>query len=502
SGRTERIEPQPRLSAPKTEPPAAWVREAITDYLGSSDSARRRRGELRLLHAGQAVVPQLRYWLERVRLESDRVEALLQRILAERGEGEGELSLHRGMALGDFYRRKLIEAKELLTTGQFREAHAIAEALLVLDPETPIAWELRRVQRDTRERIAREALEPRLDASENIYEIGETPKVTFRLINRTRNRARIELRDGRLGRLELSIETRTVSGAGRREERILGLTTDSRHREILLGPGEIWVQEVEVPKPDDLISIAGMVGRVKVSGEFRPFRWSFVDADKSAEENLTMSVPACELWFVPPALKRTLDDPLSSVVAVLFFDGKAMTSIEAGDPALDPALGATVGDKQETRGKEGVPGKDPVTAIVIPGQDGSGAAETPEPGPDDAGGAGKEASAADDAAKRHPGILGSTLERFLVAGQTAVWAAESDPVLHRKLTELFVAHLGALAPDRETLAILFLQELTGEAMKTPAEWQKWWEAIRGGTNPNPFSSRGAGAGEPSPEPSR
>ena len=49
------------------------------------------------------------------------------------------------MPVGEYFHRKLFEARSFAREGNYRRALEIADALIALDKESPIAWELRRL---------------------------------------------------------------------------------------------------------------------------------------------------------------------------------------------------------------------------------------------------------------------------------------------------------------------------------------------------------------------
>ena len=325
-----------------TERPTPAVRDAIRDLL-SRDAIREQRAERMLLKAGVSIVPQLRYWLERVRHDEDRVQKLLEELLAVSGHADDARPFPRDLRVADFFSRKLLEAKKLAQRGEYRRARAFAEALLTLDDDSPIAWELRRVAREARERVIASRLEPRLDAGRTVYRLGETPDVVFRLVNRSKQTARIELVEGVIGTIDATVDQRSIDGSHSSKTRKLALRSTRDVSEIVLKPGEIWVQEVSLSGITGATALTGQVARLRVEGEFRPFRWRF---DGNEEDNLRIGVVPVECWFVPPSQIKGLASPLERLVSSIVLGGSeeflvgGQLSVWAGrrDPVINEKL--------------------------------------------------------------------------------------------------------------------------------------------------------------------
>ena len=314
--------------AARAQKPSRSVLRAIRDAL-SGDVARERRGERALRGAGLAVASQLRYWIHRVRFEADRIESLLRDIARRHGDAGGRApGWSRDIPVGDFFHRKLLEARRLAQRGDYRRARQIAEALLALDSESPVAWELRRVARQSRQRMALEELEPRLDVASLYHEVGEDPEVTFSLINRSRGPALITLEKGVLGKLRVTVTQRSVDGSATKRVESMILRARPRKDQLVLESGETWMQDVSL-KPLALgksLGIAGAVARVEITGKFRPTRWVL---DGKTDENIALDVAPVELWIVPPGHRSGLESPDKRLVTALFF-GQLESFLVAG----------------------------------------------------------------------------------------------------------------------------------------------------------------------------
>jgi hypothetical protein len=333
----------PAKGGPEDRKPTQEVLQAIRLLL-SGDPAEERRGEQRLRQGGMRIVPQLRYWLRRVRFEADRVERLLGDIRGQTPQADREPV--RDLSAGEFLQRKVQLVEELTRSGNYARARELAEAILLLDENSPFAWELRRAVRHARERLLARELEPRLDVTETIYELGENPQVVFRLINRSQRRVRIEVERGILGEVQVLFASELMDGTSRSDAAQLSLRGRQTEKEIVLEPGEIWKQEVPYQLPASL-PIAGMVARVKMQATFRPRRW---EMEGKKEDNVPLTVAPAEFWVVPPGQKRQSESPLKRLVEALYF-GKdeaffigGQLSIWAGesDPILNEELVETL----------------------------------------------------------------------------------------------------------------------------------------------------------------
>jgi hypothetical protein len=300
-----------RAAFPATKEPSPEVLQAIRLLL-SSDPKDEARGERALKRMGPAIIPELRYWIRKARNETDRVEIVLSDI---EGAPPGSLSSER-MSASELFHRKLVESRDLERKGEARRAVAIAEAILLLDPESPHAWEIRRLARRARERlVAEEVLEPILDVEKLVHEVGEKPRITFSITNHENRPARIRLDKGVLGTMDTVVTRQFIDGSARREETKLRIQVPEEVDQILIGPGLTWEHPVELTGTEDWPR-QGMVARVQVAGRFRPTRWTV----EAKDENLSLPMPRVELWVVPAGQSAGCDRPLEKLTAALFFE--------------------------------------------------------------------------------------------------------------------------------------------------------------------------------------
>jgi hypothetical protein len=292
----------------KTKSPSPEVLQAIRLLL-SDDAREEARGEHALKRMGKAIVPELRYWVRKAHNEADRVEIVLSDI---EGQESSTLGAEK-ISASEFFHRKVIECRDLARDGRSREALQLAEAIVLLDKDGPYAWELRRLARRSRERlVAKEVLEPLLDVEKTVYEAGERPEILFRLINHEPRPARIRLDKGILGSMDAAVTAQFIDGNSRRQEMKVRIRVPENVEQILIGPGRVWEQPVEL----DLGEIPGdAVARIQVEGRFRPTRWT-VEAEG---QNITLSMPRTEYWVVPRGQADGCDRPVEKLTQALFF---------------------------------------------------------------------------------------------------------------------------------------------------------------------------------------
>lgn len=304
----------------ESEEPSAEVVQAIRDVL-SSHPARERRGESLLKRMGLPVVPQLRYWVRRARFGAERVELLIQDIVEKElgsldaSAAKREPLLSRDLSAADFFQRKLLEARERQKVGDYETARRIAEAVLLLDKDSPLAYELRRVARQSRERMVVRELEPRIEIRSLVYEVGEKPEVAFRLINRSRRPALVELERGVLGTMNVLVTRQFVDGNWKQDRQVANLLVSENVRTIALEPGESWAHPIPFHLGSDL-PLAGVVVRVQFAATFRPKRW---ELKGEKDSNIPVKAAPAELWIVPPGHKKTIESPEKRLVTALFF---------------------------------------------------------------------------------------------------------------------------------------------------------------------------------------
>jgi hypothetical protein len=307
----------------KTGEPAPEVLQAIRLLL-SENPREEARGEHTLRRMGPSIVPQLRYFVRKVRNEADRVEIVLSDL-----EGKGPADPGGTGSTNSFFHAKLLECRELSRKGEVRRALAVAEAVAVLDTDGPYTWEIRRLARRAKERlVAREVLEPEIETRKLVYEAGDRPEVFFRITNHESRLARILLEKGVLGTASMRITRLSMDGPSNREERMLRIKLPDTVEAIVIEPGQTWEHPIEIDTVDAVPRV-GIVARIEIEGRFRPTRWTV----ESKEGNLSIRMPRTELWVVPPGEGELAEKPIEMLTAALFF-GKLEPFFTGGQLAV------------------------------------------------------------------------------------------------------------------------------------------------------------------------
>ena len=297
--------------APETKP-GAEVLQGIR-LLVSSDARESARGEAILKRLGISAAPQLRNWVRRSLTETERVRLLLESI---EGKTPTSAPVER-ISANELFHRKLLEAQDLSRRGEHRKTLEISEAVLLLDPVNPYAWELRRLSRRSKERLAsKDLLEPSIEAEKLVYEVGEEPQINFRLVNHRDSEAVVEVQKGILGEVEVSITVVLIDGGSRLRQTRLRLQAPPETTRIVIGPRKSWEHKVPFSLKDD-VPLGGAVARVQIGGRFRPTDWR-VDGSE-AYGNLGLSISESELWIVPPGESPQSESPLEKLASAFLF---------------------------------------------------------------------------------------------------------------------------------------------------------------------------------------
>jgi hypothetical protein len=291
------------------EAPSPEFTRALRLFL-DADPQRRAEGEKQIQALGKRAAPQLKAWLARSQGDLERARALLVRLGGEPVEASEALVAARPFLAG-----AVASAWSKFHSGEYREAQKTAEAVIRLDPETPDLWQMRRLIRRCEERlISTEVIEPTVEFRELVYGLDESPRVLFRVVNRSRLPIRLWAERGILGSLQLVFERRYMDGSERTDQRTQLIRTNGGEEDISLPAGASYEREftiwIEEPKPAQ-----GMALRLKASGKFQPSRWQ-VDSKLATP---AISLPAAECWLVAPGQKNLAGAPLKKLETALFF---------------------------------------------------------------------------------------------------------------------------------------------------------------------------------------
>ncbi len=282
---------------------------ALRRFLGSTATARA-EGERALRRLGKQVMPQIARWIEKTRTELARLEGLRAEIDPAAGSDDADERVVR-----DFFTRKLDEGWRSLRDGDHDTARRIAEALEALDPDTSRVYDYRRLLRASQKRLIRsEVLEPAVEFVERVYEVGTTPSVRFRLINRQVKQLVIRAERGILGTLEISYHRSFIDGSNRREVRTMPVTTLDRAERIVLPARREYARDIAI-EFDEALPPAGAVARLSVVGKFRPSQWGVGRVNVSE----TLELPETECWIVPESETALAEDPIRRIEMALIF---------------------------------------------------------------------------------------------------------------------------------------------------------------------------------------
>lgn len=278
----------------------------------SEDPREEDRGERAIRRMGAGIVPDLRAWIHRARLQIDRVAAL---VAALEGQDVRAPSTER-MTAGEFLGQKVVECRGLMRNGDHQGGLALAEAILLLDRQNPYSWELRRLSRRAKERlVVKQVLEPSVEASKLVHEIGEKTAMVFRITNHDSRVARIRLDRGALGELSVTVTWQFLDGSVRREQNRVVVQVAEDVEQILVGPGLTWEYPLAIAGLEELPP-NGVVARIQVAGRFRPRRWTVEGGDTG---NIGLPMSGAELWIVPKGETDLCDRPIEKLTAGLLF---------------------------------------------------------------------------------------------------------------------------------------------------------------------------------------
>ncbi len=269
---------------------------------------RQAEGEKALRAMGSKAVPHLQSWLARQEGETERVRSLLYQLGGGAGDESEILTAAR-----PFLSFQAAQAWSRFHDGHHEEAKRRAEAILKLDPISPEIWSLRRLVRLCEERlIARGFLQPSLEFRGLVYGLDETPRVLFRLINRSKGGVAVRADRGILGQLQVTAEFRYMDGSLRREEKTVPLETDPGIERISIAEGGSLEREIPLPI-EGLRPTRGVVVRVRAVGKFQPPQWGVEDVNLSR----TLNLPPSECWLVPLGEKGDAGRPLQKLQSAI-----------------------------------------------------------------------------------------------------------------------------------------------------------------------------------------
>ena len=108
-------------------------------------TADQKTAEAKLRTRGLRVVPELRSWIQQVTGNAENIEIVLRTILRDVAGDQGEIDLvSRESSAGRLFEQKLEEAQGHFEYGRHQLARKMAEAILLLDPDSPLRFLCRR----------------------------------------------------------------------------------------------------------------------------------------------------------------------------------------------------------------------------------------------------------------------------------------------------------------------------------------------------------------------
>ena len=276
--------------------------------------AERKEAEGKLLQRGLRVVPELRSWIRQVSGNAEKIEIVLRKILRDVSGGQSSVELvSRESSAGQFFEQKLNDAWEHLRYGRHEVARRMAEAILQLDKGSPLRFLCRRLIRQAKEHKFKKELVTRIDAGALVYEVGEKPRIIFRVLNKSGKQARFEVRQGIVGELFIVFDRCLFDGSHLTNSERVPLRIKSRRADVVLRPDEGWELEIAYELPKDL-PLRQVTCRARFRVTFRPSRWE-IEGDRDG--NIPLSSEETEFWVIPPGKKRKLEDPLKRLKLAL-----------------------------------------------------------------------------------------------------------------------------------------------------------------------------------------
>jgi hypothetical protein len=327
----------------------SWSREGVADSFSrdflralrnavDDDPEIRRGGERALRQLGQRTLRELDRW---VALAERRLQRARELAADLRGEGPESESPRP-----DAVRRFFIEQLELgwarLQDGDYRKAQDIAGSLLCLDEDSPLLFDYRRLQRAAEKRVlATEVLQPLAEFGQQVYALGQTPTLRFRLINHRKEQLLLHADRGVLGVLTVRLEWRLPDGT--RHESVSDHPIETfRRTESWVVPAES-AKEITIPlRIGDSLPQTGVVARLFVTGRFRPSRWGI----EGRNVNHVLEIPRVECWLVPADSVEVARAPLRKLKMALllkdfpgfFVSGQLAVWASLEDPLLKERL--------------------------------------------------------------------------------------------------------------------------------------------------------------------
>ena len=308
--------PNQRTAGATADKVTPEVSQLIRKVLAGRD-AEQKAAEAKLRKRGLRVVPELRTWIRQVAGNAEKIEIVLRKILKDVAGDQGEIDLvSRESSAGQFFEQKLEEAQGHFEYGRHELARKMAEAIVRLDPASPLRFLCRRLIRKAMECKLKKELVTRIDADALVYEVGEAPQILFRVLNKSGRVARFEVRQGVVGELFIVFDKCLFDGSHITHSDRLPLRIKSRQQTVVLKPEAGWECEIDYKLPKDL-PLRKIACRARFRVTFRPSRWE-IEGDR--DSNIPLTSEEMEIWIIPPGKKRKLEDPMKRLKLALLLE--------------------------------------------------------------------------------------------------------------------------------------------------------------------------------------
>ncbi|RMG09965.1 MAG: hypothetical protein D6731_18490 [Planctomycetota bacterium] len=243
--------------------------ERLLAELRSRDRAGRERLLGEILARGSEARGPVERALAEERVLVDALEDLLERLGGPQARGGRRAGEDGALPeAADWTRAKYRLALERYLAEDTYGALQAIDAILALEPRTPLRPRLIRLRRACRERLARESvLSARLVCGEEVLTPERALRARVRLENVSGEEVRIvAAEDRRLGLVTLDYEELAPSGARTRTRVQRWLRAPEE--ELVLGPGQARSLPVELPSPHRRLP-RGLVGRYHLAARLR-----------------------------------------------------------------------------------------------------------------------------------------------------------------------------------------------------------------------------------------
>ena len=146
----------------------------------------------------------------------------------------------------------------------------------------------------------------RVDTGALVYEVGEKPEISFRVLNKSGSTARFDIQKGIVGELFIGFDRCHLDGSHFTTGERVPLRIKSGQQKVVLKPEEGWECEIDYKLPENL-PLRSVACRAGFRVTFRPSRW---EIEGDSDSNIPLTSEETEFWVLPPGKKRKFEDPL------------------------------------------------------------------------------------------------------------------------------------------------------------------------------------------------